>query len=53
MFMRGDMVKDRLNGQYGMVTGTLYGSVIVAWESRVTKLVKPIEIQLVEHSVII
>jgi hypothetical protein len=53
MFMRGDLIKDRLTGQYGMVTGCLNGSVIVAWESRITKLVRPIEIQLVEHSVIL
>jgi len=53
MFMRGDIVKDRLTNEYGMVTGTLTGQVIVVTESRVTKLVRPLEIQLVEHSVII
>jgi hypothetical protein len=53
MFMRGDTVRDRLRDKYGVVTGTLNGSVIVAWESRITKLERPIDIQLVEHSVIL
>jgi hypothetical protein len=53
MFLRGDKVRHRLLNASGTVTGSVNGGIIVAWSFGKTELVHPLELQLVEHSVIL